>query len=806
MAVVLNGANIMQSASGLPGGADLTVTCWVRIDVDDNTFRSPWSFGDTGNYVTAITGEDGTEMRIQAALNSHGSTSLFQFPVGTWMFLAVVKNGTTWDIYYSPLSGVGSAMTHTTLAAPATVDWSDDSLYIGGLEIFGDVYRIDATLAAFKVWDEALGEAELESERLYVSPQRTTGLNRFYAFAPGAVLEDSGPSGFDLTVAAGSTPTTDTDPVDFAPAGTETALAVDDGADWYADFHLDAGNLVADGGIAGALTVGAFSPAEHRWLRIRIDAGTTTSWETSPDGRRWFQKALANSYFPAGPIRVRLTGVDGDQFDNLNAAPQVTVAVTGALVPAVLNRTVGVGTVTFTAGGQAAVGVAARPVGVPTPGLSAAAQPAPTVVGRTAVVPGPTVALYGRPAAAGRPAVVPTPGLAWSGAAAPAVASVAAVVSASGLVKSAAPAPVGRPAVVPTATLAWSGAASPTAAAGTAVVGGPTVSLSYTAVPAAVGRQAAVPAVSPVATGRPAPDVVTVAAAVPGVGVGGATAAGPVTVGRPTGIPAATPTATAVAAAAVAVAPVVVATPTVTVSGTVSPAVAGRPVAVGGPTVLIEAPATVPSAPVAAAVVVPTPGVTRSGQAAAGAVGRPVVVPAPTVEASDAAPTTIAPNTVARNTQVGFVLVRISETVGPPVVARPAGVVGGLRLASSVPVAPVAVAAGVGAVAVIGTHVIVDAVRKGVAVTVPTPSISVPTRTAVQVVVVATRVGPAVGIISVRPGSVAVAVAVPAPSLQAASLIGALTAGRLWVAFTAGRVATQLAAAGRAAVAFTHQE
>jgi hypothetical protein len=114
-----------------------------------------------------------------------------------------------------------------------------------------------------------------------------------------------------------------------SPGGLYIEAYVDGSYD--AEIYIEQGTIYFEIEVDGAYPLSssiAYSPTEHRWLRIREAAGTLYQ-ETSPDGVTWTERGSAATPWWIGQVTVNLgagtwsyTDTPGRaEFDNVNLLP-----------------------------------------------------------------------------------------------------------------------------------------------------------------------------------------------------------------------------------------------------------------------------------------------------------------------------------------------------------------------------------------------------------------------------------------------------------------------------------------------------
>ncbi len=203
-AVSFNGTNTRYTRTALGLGGSFTMACWVKIVVDQNTYTSVLAQGDgASNYYHLGTGSTGT-LFTRDSTSGAGANSGYDFPIGTWVYIATVNDtGAGNDLMgYKP---AGGSWTPLALGAATVTGPSDTNTFYIGADSFGG--WLNGSVAAVKIWTVALTDAELQAEAATYAPVKTSGLWAAYSFENGPQTNDE--SGNGRTLTAVGTPTTD---------------------------------------------------------------------------------------------------------------------------------------------------------------------------------------------------------------------------------------------------------------------------------------------------------------------------------------------------------------------------------------------------------------------------------------------------------------------------------------------------------------------------------------------------------------------------------------------------------------------
>jgi hypothetical protein len=148
-AVSFNGTNTRYTRTALGLGGSFTMACWVKIVVDQNTYTSVLAQGDgASNYYHLGTGSTGT-LFTRDSTSGAGANSGYDFPIGTWVYIATVNDtGAGNDLMgYKP---AGGSWTPLALGAATVTGPSDTNTFYIGADSFGG--WLNGSVAAVKIW------------------------------------------------------------------------------------------------------------------------------------------------------------------------------------------------------------------------------------------------------------------------------------------------------------------------------------------------------------------------------------------------------------------------------------------------------------------------------------------------------------------------------------------------------------------------------------------------------------------------------------------------------------------------------
>lgn len=188
------GQHYQRSGTGLNAATDLTWCCWVRLAVDRNAVSV--ILGDdnaSANYYQMQAGSNGTLYQRDSPTGA--ASSGYDLPVGTWVFVAQVYSVSGQDyIYWAP---AGTSTLTQSAAAGSGSGLADANTLRIGTNGFGN--WLNGSVAAVKVWQAVLTQAELEAELPKYNAQRTTNLWASYSFRNGPQTTDESVNGRTLT-------------------------------------------------------------------------------------------------------------------------------------------------------------------------------------------------------------------------------------------------------------------------------------------------------------------------------------------------------------------------------------------------------------------------------------------------------------------------------------------------------------------------------------------------------------------------------------------------------------------------------
>ena len=191
------------SASGLTlDTTSITWCCWAKLDGDFDFYNHVMSSDDASSHYCGMgVSSGGTNFYV-----SNFGSSGFDFTPGVWTFIAATidRTGAECWLYYAPTPA--TTLTRDFAYGNASPQLLDTNTFFIGNDGFGSVWN--GSIAAVKVWNAVLTQAELEAEMTEYAPQRTANVWGAWKFDNGPQTTDDSGNGRTLTMAG--TPVTDT--------------------------------------------------------------------------------------------------------------------------------------------------------------------------------------------------------------------------------------------------------------------------------------------------------------------------------------------------------------------------------------------------------------------------------------------------------------------------------------------------------------------------------------------------------------------------------------------------------------------
>ena len=242
-----------QGAYPTPATA-VTVTMWVRVEVDRNDFQTFARLHDGATLITFALQGDGTSGPGHFTGGGDASFADDLDAVGKWVPIATTRAGTAAKSYRR----VGGGVTTTVASGTITgVTGTPSGICIGGrggeASASNDATEwLNGSVAYVRVWAAELTQAEIEAEWASPTPVRATNLHSNWPLATATDLTDT-VGGKTLVTQTGGTPATATGPalIDSRPNGSR-ATAGASSSSATAKRVLGTGRVVA--GVVAAST------------------------------------------------------------------------------------------------------------------------------------------------------------------------------------------------------------------------------------------------------------------------------------------------------------------------------------------------------------------------------------------------------------------------------------------------------------------------------------------------------------------------------------------------------------------------
>lgn len=184
MAVRFDADGEDYTSTSSPPTGNFTVTCWLKISVDRNTFTTVWS-ADNGSSDLIYLQTQANGTTLQAWDDASVVTGAVALTVGTWYRVAFTRNGTTSTLYTATATGALTAATTANLSDVAATNFRI------GESPFGAEW-LNGCIANLKHYSAVLTLAELEHELAQYTPRRTANLERWHPFVKVETADYSG--------------------------------------------------------------------------------------------------------------------------------------------------------------------------------------------------------------------------------------------------------------------------------------------------------------------------------------------------------------------------------------------------------------------------------------------------------------------------------------------------------------------------------------------------------------------------------------------------------------------------------------
>jgi hypothetical protein len=187
--------DLRRSSLGFGAQTAWTFTCWGQIVTDRNNFSTLWTIAntvsDTTNNALLQTASDGTSLEyFDGGTGTHSITGL---TVGTWYFIGISVNGTSG---FAKVSADGSG-SFTTVSLSGLASSTTHNFLMFGDSTFNAEF-LNGRIEAAKWWSTNLSQAEVEAEKPYRAPVRTSNVRAYWFFTASKTTDNSG-NGLTLT-------------------------------------------------------------------------------------------------------------------------------------------------------------------------------------------------------------------------------------------------------------------------------------------------------------------------------------------------------------------------------------------------------------------------------------------------------------------------------------------------------------------------------------------------------------------------------------------------------------------------------
>lgn len=203
-------------STNLPNVEAFTAFLWFKPTLGTGTQPNIMSLGIAAGEGRAayINASDQWTVWDGVGANNGGSVT-----GGSWAILCLRGNGTQLKLFWK-LEGGGS---WNTITATQTTGIAEDLLALG--RWIGGSDFANGSARAFKQWNVALSDAEVDAEALQLNPVRTTNLQRFIPLTTGTDTNDASGNGFNPTIEGGGLGTDADNPT--TPATGSVTIVVD---------------------------------------------------------------------------------------------------------------------------------------------------------------------------------------------------------------------------------------------------------------------------------------------------------------------------------------------------------------------------------------------------------------------------------------------------------------------------------------------------------------------------------------------------------------------------------------------------
>lgn len=182
---------------GLGSQANFSVTAWVRLDTDRNTFQTVWSIDNgTADYCYLQTDSGGVQLGAfdDTLVGAVGARTL---TLGTWYYWAVARNGTNFTVLSRAISDTSFTASTSSSGSGNT---NSANFRIGESPFGGEWWS--GAIGAVKWYSFSMTQSELEQD--YWMQRPTRSMRAHYPLLRPETTDYSG-NGFTLTGGSGAT-------------------------------------------------------------------------------------------------------------------------------------------------------------------------------------------------------------------------------------------------------------------------------------------------------------------------------------------------------------------------------------------------------------------------------------------------------------------------------------------------------------------------------------------------------------------------------------------------------------------------
>ena len=178
-----------------------TVTCWAKLMVDRATTTAIWMIDDgSGGGYLRVTAWNGSALAYQTAASAWFGLAGQTLTVGEWTYIGLSSTANP-GLARVRIRTAGSSTFVASSPAQSNVTFNAGTLRIAAGQAAGE--WLNGSIAAVKVWDQALTVDELEQESYTYLPQRTNGLRAWYPLLRPETVDYNG-SGQTLSGGTGA--------------------------------------------------------------------------------------------------------------------------------------------------------------------------------------------------------------------------------------------------------------------------------------------------------------------------------------------------------------------------------------------------------------------------------------------------------------------------------------------------------------------------------------------------------------------------------------------------------------------------